>query len=69
MTRQECEAKITEKLREIWDIAKEYAPGQKKHLNMHVDEECASCFRIVGETDYGNNIYDINIFDRREGKA
>jgi hypothetical protein len=27
MTRKECERAIAEKLREIWDIYREYAPG------------------------------------------
>lgn len=27
MTRKECERAIAEKLREIWDIYQEYAPG------------------------------------------
>jgi hypothetical protein len=27
MTRQECEREIAKKLREIWDVYQEYAPG------------------------------------------
>lgn len=62
MTRQECEAKIVEKLREIWDIAQEYSPKEKRILSMAVDGEHASCFRIVGGKRNCNE-YDINVFE------
>lgn len=63
MTRKECEEKIIEKLLEIWDIAQEYRPKQKHHLNMSVGVDHASCFRIISHKD-GDPLFDIDVFRR-----
>lgn len=43
MTRQECEQAIVKKLREIWDIYQEYAPGDDG-LTVFVTEHAACVF-------------------------
>lgn len=48
MTRKECEQRIIEKLREIWQIANEYNPNANRcGLNMYILENRYHAFRIV----------------------
>ena len=64
MTRQECEAKIIEKLEEIRAIAEEYNPGTGKGVNLYVSSEYANAFRII-ENDSPdsdeNPVFDIDV--------
>ena len=69
MTRQECESLIKEHLKEIWAIVEEYHPGVDRGLNIYIDHDSLSAFRIVEHyslDDPEPPEYDINFYDRKE---
>jgi len=67
MTRQECERRIAEKLREILDIVNEYNPDEKRCVSMAVYPEYNSYYacRIIehySQDDTEPPVYDINLY-------
>lgn len=51
MKREECEAKILEKLKEIEDIAKEYDKSEEFYLSLTIYEDSMTINNIYWETE------------------
>lgn len=63
ITRAECEARITEKLKEIESIAKEYDPNID-YLDMNINKECISFNNCYWDSTYRK----LNYFEVRKGE-